>query len=207
MTATTGNGSLARLHGRFAWCPLIDGYGEYIQIDLGRLYRVSAVATQGNPAGNKYYLKEYKLGWSNDQTTWEKSVEVTAGNINCYDVVKNSVPAIYARYIRLYPLTWYIRGCVRMELYGEPWPEVPAALVSPIAPDKTLTGHVISSVNKTYAMECFKMCLGTSLCKSFNYNGQLKKCEVSTSNAEVHEMTDQEGFCYYEPTSHKIISV
>ena len=49
--------------------------------------------------------------------------QVTAGNINCYDVVKNSVPAIYARYIRLYPITWYIRGCVRMELYGEPWPE------------------------------------------------------------------------------------
>ena len=84
---------------------------------------------------------------------------------------------------------------------------VPAALVSPIAPDKTLTGHVISSLNKTYAMECFKVCLGTSLCKSFNYNGQLKKCEVSGSNAEIHEMTDQEGFCYYEPTSHEIISV
>lgn len=32
MTATTGNASLARLHGRFAWCPLIDGYGEYIQV-------------------------------------------------------------------------------------------------------------------------------------------------------------------------------
>ena len=46
------------------------------QIDLGRLFRVSAVATQGNPAGNKYYLKEYKLGWSNDQITWEKGVEV-----------------------------------------------------------------------------------------------------------------------------------
>ena len=76
---------------------------------------------------------------------------------------------------------------------------VPAALVSPIAPDKTLTGHVISA-------ECFKMCLGTSLCKSFNYNGQLKKCEVSGSNAEIHEMADQEGFCYYKPTSHEIIS-
>ena len=56
-------------------------------------------------------------------------------------------------------------------------------------------------------MECFKMCLGTSLCKSFNYNGQLKKCEVSGSNVEIHEMTDQEGFRYYEPTSHEIISV
>ena len=32
MTATTGNASVARLHGRFAWCLLIDGYGEYIQV-------------------------------------------------------------------------------------------------------------------------------------------------------------------------------
>ena len=32
MTASTGNASLAQLHGRFAWCPLIDGYGEYIQV-------------------------------------------------------------------------------------------------------------------------------------------------------------------------------
>ena len=32
MTASTGNASLARLNGRFAWCPLIDGYGEYIQV-------------------------------------------------------------------------------------------------------------------------------------------------------------------------------
>lgn len=37
--------------------------------------------------------------------------------------MKNSIPAIYARYIRLYPLKWYVRGCARIELYGEPWLE------------------------------------------------------------------------------------
>ena len=37
--------------------------------------------------------------------------------------MKNSIPAIYARYVRLHPLKWYVRGCVRMELYGEPWLE------------------------------------------------------------------------------------
>lgn len=34
------------------------------------------VATQGNPGGNKDYLKEYKLEWSNDGITWETSAEV-----------------------------------------------------------------------------------------------------------------------------------
>ena len=45
-------------------------------MDLGRLYRVCGVATQGNPGGNKDYLKEYKLEWSNDEITWETSTEV-----------------------------------------------------------------------------------------------------------------------------------
>ena len=47
-----------------------------LQIDLGRLYRVCGLATQGNPGGNKDYLKEYKLKWSNDGITWETSAEV-----------------------------------------------------------------------------------------------------------------------------------
>lgn len=46
------------------------------QIDLGRLYRVCAVATQGNPFGNKDYLKMYNLRWSKDNVNWETSAEV-----------------------------------------------------------------------------------------------------------------------------------
>ncbi|CAH3187471.1 unnamed protein product [Porites evermanni] len=201
MTSSTGNASLARLNGRFAWCPLIDGYGEYIQIDLERLYRVCAVATQGFPGGNKHYVKEYELGWSNDQIDWDKSAEVLKGNNNCYNIVKNSVPAIYARYIRLYPIAWYIRGCVRIELYGKPWPEASAASFTPIAPGKALSGHVILSLNNTNVMECFKTCLIAGQCKSFNYNEQLKKCEVSGSSGKEHELTEQDGFYYYELTS------
>lgn len=50
-------------------------------------------------------------------------LQVLKGNTNWVDVVKNSIPVIYARYIRLYPVSWYIRGCIRMELYGKPWSE------------------------------------------------------------------------------------
>lgn len=49
--------------------------------------------------------------------------QVLAGNVNWRDVVKNSIPVIYARYIRLYPLKWHNSPCTRMEIYGEPWPE------------------------------------------------------------------------------------
>ena len=46
------------------------------QIDLGRLYRICAVATQGNSGGRHDYLKEYKVRWSKDNVTWEESPEV-----------------------------------------------------------------------------------------------------------------------------------
>lgn len=36
--ASSGNASLARLNGRFAWCPMIDGYGEYIQLGITQVY-------------------------------------------------------------------------------------------------------------------------------------------------------------------------
>lgn len=36
--ASSGNASLARLNGRFAWCPMIDGYGEYIQVGITQVY-------------------------------------------------------------------------------------------------------------------------------------------------------------------------
>ena len=50
-------------------------------------------------------------------------------------------------------------------------------------------------------MECFKTCLIASQCKSFNYNEQLKKCEVSGSSGKEHGLTEQDGFYYYELTS------
>ena len=49
--------------------------------------------------------------------------QVLTGNSNWRDVMKNSIPVIYARYIRLVPLTWHIWPCTRMEIYGEPWLE------------------------------------------------------------------------------------
>ena len=49
--------------------------------------------------------------------------QVLTGNSNWRDVMKNSIPVIYARYIRLVPLTWHLWPCTRMEIYGEPWSE------------------------------------------------------------------------------------
>ncbi|KAJ7381895.1 hypothetical protein OS493_038426, partial [Desmophyllum pertusum] len=81
--------------------PAIDVIQFHIRacmIDLGRLYRICAVATQGNPSGRYDHLKEYKVRWSKDNVTCEESPEVLKGNINWHDVKKNHIPVIYARY-------------------------------------------------------------------------------------------------------------
>ncbi|CAH3161174.1 unnamed protein product [Porites lobata] len=135
-------------------------------------------------------------------------LQVLKGNTNWVDVVKNSIPVIYARYIRLYPVSWYIRGCIRMELYGQPWSEVPAKLFAPVAPDKALLGHVRSTLNNTNVMECFKLCLVTTQCKSFNFCHQLKTCEVSdsTTTSSANGLEDHQGCNYYEPESYQWIT-
>ncbi|KAL9976334.1 hypothetical protein ACROYT_G013624, partial [Oculina patagonica] len=204
ITATAGDPLGARLNKPFVCCVNVGGY---IQIDLGRLYRVCAVATQGHPGGRYDYLKEYKVSWSKDGVTWDMSAQVLKGNINWRDVRKNHIPVIYARYFRLLPLKWFVWPCTRMEVYGEPWPEVPGTLFTPIGPGKALPGHVISTVTVVDVIECLKLCLVTEQCKSFNYsNGLLNKCELSGSKAEKPILEDREGFNYYEASSYQVIS-
>ncbi|KAL9976346.1 hypothetical protein ACROYT_G013638 [Oculina patagonica] len=195
ITATAGDPLGARLNKPFVCCVNVGGY---IQIDLGRLYRICAVATQGNPGGNYDYLKEYKVSWSKDGVTWDMSAQVLKGNINWRDVRKNHIPVIYARYFRLLPLKWFVWPCTRMEVYGEPWPEVSEALFTPIGVGKALSGHEISSLTAVDAIKCMKLCLVTEQCKSFNFSDKLQKCEVNAAKAEKSSLEDREGFNYFE---------
>lgn len=212
MTASSENDfnkvPFARLNANRVWCPTGDiELTEWIQIDLGRLYRVCAVATQGNPGGNKDYLKEIELGWSNDNITWETSAKaISTGNTNCCDVKKNNVPVIYARYIRLVPLKWHIWPCTRMEIYGEPWPEGPNKLFSLIGLGKALVGHVVSAESATDVTGCMKLCLLTEHCKSFNFSPQMNTCELSNSTAIAQELQNHQNLNYYEPASFQVIS-
>ncbi|XP_078365706.1 EGF-like repeat and discoidin I-like domain-containing protein 3 isoform X2 [Oculina patagonica] len=206
LSASTGDPSSARLNGPTAWGTAPDDTNKHIQIDFGRLYRICAVATQGHPGGNYDYLKEYKVSWSKDGVTWEESPEVLKGNINWSDVRKNHIPVIYARYFRLLPLKWHVWSVTRMEVYGEPWPEVSGTLFTPVGPGKALPGHVISTLNVADVMECMKLCLVTEQCKSFNFSNGLLKCEVSGSKAEKPSLEDREGFNYYEAAFYQVIS-
>ena len=59
-----------RLKGSNAWIPLTnDDNNDFLQIDLGSLYFVCGVATQGNP-NNDHWTKTYKIKTSLDNVVW-----------------------------------------------------------------------------------------------------------------------------------------
>ncbi|XP_074618349.1 uncharacterized protein LOC141877315 isoform X1 [Acropora palmata] len=115
---------LARLNGPFAWCV---GKAEdcYLQIDLGSLHLVCAVATQGNPGGNRDYVRRYKLQCSADGVNWtlyeENGNTIIAGNTDNWSVKRKDLDQeIVTRLVRFCPVDWYCWPCMRVELYGAP---------------------------------------------------------------------------------------
>ena len=64
----TSNG---RLNGSSAWIPSSNNNSnDYLQIDLGSVYIVCAVATQGNPSADDW-AETYKIKTSLDNVNWQ----------------------------------------------------------------------------------------------------------------------------------------
>ena len=63
--------SNGRLNGASAWIPSSNNNSnDYLQIDLGSVHVVCAVATQGNPSANDW-TETYKLKTSLDNMNWQ----------------------------------------------------------------------------------------------------------------------------------------
>ena len=59
-----------RLKGSNAWIPATNNNNnDFLQIDLGSVYFVCGVATQGNP-NNDHWTKTYKIKTSPDNVVW-----------------------------------------------------------------------------------------------------------------------------------------
>ncbi|KAL9956984.1 hypothetical protein ACROYT_G038556 [Oculina patagonica] len=133
----------ARLNNTLAWCsPVSKKYSNstYIEIDLKQRAEVSGIATQGFRGINAYYVKQYKVSYSNDQVTWKPFKELWTGNSDAQTVVKNTFnPAISARFVRIYPITYNFRVCMRIELYGCRNVTVSASPGLPVNPTPTVT--------------------------------------------------------------------
>ena len=69
--SSSGCASNGRLNGASAWIPSSNNNNnDYLQIDLGSVYVVCAVATQGNPSANDW-TETYKIKTSLDNLNWQ----------------------------------------------------------------------------------------------------------------------------------------
>ena len=74
---------------------------------------------------------------------------------------------------------------------------------------KILSGYVISSNYVADSLECMNLCLLTAQCKSFNFSGKKRICEVSNYTAKEKKQGygNNEDFDYYEPVKHTVVNI
>ncbi|XP_028513073.1 uncharacterized protein LOC110232869 [Exaiptasia diaphana] len=98
---------------------------DYLQIDLGKVFVICAVATKGS--ARLFALEwttEYKISSSVDGTTWSwypdnNTVQTFVGNTDGNTAVKNVLNApVLAKLIRFTPTKWNNYKALRVELYG-----------------------------------------------------------------------------------------
>lgn len=123
--------SSARLNGKSAWCSMNPkGTYLYLQIDLGKMTSVTAIASQGYyPPEEEMSLRlgrvsKYELMYSTSGRSWHlyndsENKTVLRGNAKRNGTVLNILsPEITARFIRVYPISYFTFVCMRLELYG-----------------------------------------------------------------------------------------
>ena len=111
--------------GRGAWLADENTVGEYIQADFAQLQRIQAVATQGRHDWHQW-VTSYKFAHSTDGVTYDYvtsdddgSDRVFGGNNDRQTVVEHSLDApIVARFVRLYPQTYFGHMGLRWEIYS-----------------------------------------------------------------------------------------
>ncbi|XP_068754233.1 EGF-like repeat and discoidin I-like domain-containing protein 3 [Montipora capricornis] len=109
--------------GSARWCPKTSSdRNDYLQVDLGKVNLVCAIATQGTTTSE--YTTSYKLRFSINVVTWEtykvsNYEKVFPGSTGSNAVVvKHSLNStIKARYVRFYPVTFHSWPCLRVEIY------------------------------------------------------------------------------------------
>ncbi|XP_015776212.1 PREDICTED: uncharacterized protein LOC107354273 [Acropora digitifera] len=108
-----------------AWCAAQNKVGEYVQIDLGVVRQIQHLALQGRPESSDF-VKTLYLRYGNNGLDFNNYGEnatvkykTLTGNSNSRTISNIVLPeSINARFIRIYPVTWSSRICLRTEVYG-----------------------------------------------------------------------------------------
>ncbi|XP_068725968.1 receptor-type tyrosine-protein phosphatase S-like isoform X2 [Montipora capricornis] len=116
--------SKGRFNGASAWIPSsTNNNTDYLQIDLGSVYFVCAVATQGNPSADDW-TKTYKIETSLDNANWQmyqenNTVKIFSGNSGQnFSVKSDFYNPLAVKFIRFYPVAFNSRKALRVEVYG-----------------------------------------------------------------------------------------
>ncbi|KAI4822696.1 hypothetical protein KUCAC02_008227 [Chaenocephalus aceratus] len=122
--------NFAKLYGSSGWSPSPRDRQPWLQVDLGRKYRLVAIATQGT--FNSYdWITKYTLLYGDRPDSWtpyimEGGNSTMPANWNYYQLRRNVFHyAFTAKHIRLLPQAWNTEDGgkigVRLELYGCPY--------------------------------------------------------------------------------------
>lgn len=70
------------------WAPSSNRVGEWLQVDFGKLTRVTKVATQGRPFLQASYMKSYSLWYRQENENLKSYVHASYGGVsNVYRVI------------------------------------------------------------------------------------------------------------------------
>ncbi|XP_048579205.1 receptor-type tyrosine-protein phosphatase S isoform X3 [Nematostella vectensis] len=114
--------SRGRLHSIYSWEPRAKSSTEYLQVDLGAVIVMCAVATQGNEHWPEWSLA-YSFNYSKDNVNWhiyqDNGTQTLQGNQDQNTVHKNVLRnTLQAKYVRFYVLQYKGWPTLRVEIYG-----------------------------------------------------------------------------------------
>lgn len=129
----------ARLYSNKCWkgTPGTSSISDYVQVDMGQLYRITAIQTQGCPDQDNW-VSTYTVQYGNDGALFKSlnGAQMLNANTDRSTIVTQSFgEGFVARYVRLLPNGWknaYMG--LRMELFGCPDRKGPKGDVGPTGP-------------------------------------------------------------------------
>uniref|UniRef100_A0A3Q0T2K1 Coagulation factor VIII, procoagulant component n=1 Tax=Amphilophus citrinellus TaxID=61819 RepID=A0A3Q0T2K1_AMPCI len=126
----TWSPSLARLHqegSANAWRPKNNNPHEWLQVDLGKVKRITGVITQGaRSVLTQMMVTEFSVTVSHDGHSWSSVLEASSQREKIFtgnddadeDAVTVFDPPLFGRYIRIHPRGWINEIALRMEVLG-----------------------------------------------------------------------------------------
>mgnify|MGYP002804006028 CR=1 FL=1 len=110
--------SRARASSGSSWCAPAMGENNYLQVDLGTLYRLDYLVTYGDSTERKW-VATYKLEYTIDLHNWNTFSEELEGNKNAFNQAAEQSPNVITRAFRIISVTYVGKPCIRVDFGGE----------------------------------------------------------------------------------------